>query len=192
MALKLLESSRGPLLEDFPEDAPDMTDQPQAVLQIACPVSFGPKKENLSAKELLLELFSEEFFQMNTWHEQALSKNKKTTTGISGLTPEAAVEFLSAFVRVEIVDNNIGNISVADGLLMAAEDIKAFYFDAVSAQPGQPTDSKSLAEWFWGQTSAAQVINEVRKISLKGDSKEMQLLGKLLLVPRNQMHRFKD
>ena len=82
MALKLLESSRGPLLEDFPEDAPDMTDQPQAVLQIACPVSFGPKKENLSAKELLLELFSEEFFQMNTWHEQALSKNKKTTTGI--------------------------------------------------------------------------------------------------------------
>ncbi len=167
-----------------------MKDQPQAVLQIACPVSFGPKKENLSEKELLLELFLEEFAQMSTWYEQALSKNKQTTAGVSGLSPEAVAEFIAAFVRLEVVADGIGNISVADGLRMAAEDLKAFYFDAVSAQPGQPTDSRSLAEWFWGQTSAAKVINEIRKISLKGESKEMQLLGKLLLVPRNQLHRF--
>ena len=74
---------------------------------------------------------------------------------------------------------------------MVAEDIKAIYFEGVSAQPGQPTDSKTLADWFWGETYAALVINEVRKKSLKDDSKKMKLLGSLLLIPRNQMHRFK-
>ena len=73
---------------------------------------------------------------------------------------------------------------------MATEDIKSLYFEAVSAQPGQPTNSRSLAEWFWGKTAAAQVINEIRKISLQKDTKEMTLLGNLLLIPRNQLYRF--
>lgn len=188
-ALKLLESTKGPVLEDFPDDAPDVTDQP---LQVACPVNFSTKKENLSSTEKLVDSFSSEFSQMKTWYELALSKNKRTTTGVSGLSPEDASEFISAFVRGEMPDKNIGNASLSDSLRMAAEDIKAFYFEAVSAQSGQPTDSKSLADWFWGETFAALFINEVRKISLKEGSGEMKLLGKLLLVPRSQMHRFKD
>ena len=93
-----------------------------------------------------------------------------------------------------LIYEQIGQDFWGDGLSSKqfAEDLKAFYFEAVSAQPGQPTDSKSLADWFWGQTSAALVINEVRKISLKEGSKKMALLGNLLLIPRSQMHRFKD
>jgi hypothetical protein len=34
------------------------------------------------------------------------------------------------------------------------------------------------------------VINEVRKKCLQQGTKEMELAGKLLLVPRSQMHRF--
>ncbi len=87
---------------------------------------------------------------------------------------------------------NEDDVKLSDLLRMATEDIKAFYFEAISAQPGQPTDVQSLSEWFWGKTYAAQVINEVRKTCLQSDAKDMLLAGKLLLIPRNQMYRFKE
>jgi len=129
---------------------------------------------------------------MKTWYDLALSKRKRTTLGISGLSPEEALAFVSAFVKGENKIQGIEDYSLSDSLRMAAEDIKAFYLEGVSNQPGQPTDSNTLADWFWGETYAALVINEVRKISLKEGSKMMKLLGSLLLVPRSQMHRFKD
>ena len=170
--------------EAFPEEV-----QLQPVRQILGLASFTYGKAVLSEKECLFKVFSEEFMQMNLWHNYVLSKNRRTSAGVSGLLPEAAAEFLVDFVRSEIVDINIGNFSLADGLRLAAEDLKAFYFVAVSARP-ELTDGLSLAEWFWGHTAAARVINEVRIISLKGESEEMQLLGKLHLVPENQLHRF--
>jgi hypothetical protein len=150
------------------------------------------KKKKLSSIESLLESFAKEFSQMKTWYDSALSQNKRTTTGVCGLQPGDALEFISAFVKDEKSNKTIENHSLEDSLRMAAEDIKAFYFKGVSAQPGQPTDSKTLADWFWGETYAALVINEVRKKSLREDSEMMKLLGMLLLVPRSQMHRFKD
>lgn len=187
-ALRLLEAKSGPVLEDFPEDAPDMKSMTDQVLQVACPVNFNTKKEPLSSTRRLLESFSLEFFQMKTWHDLALSKTNRTTTGVSGFSPEACLAFITAFVKGE--DQNVLDASLADSLRMVAEDIKAFYLEGLSAQPGQPTDSKSLADWFWGETYAALVINEVRKISLTRDSDMMKFLGRLLLIPRNQMHRF--
>jgi hypothetical protein len=193
-ALRLLESANGPVLEDFPDDAPDMintTGSANQPSQVACPVNFSIRKENLSSMESLLDSFSTEFSQMKTWYDVALSKRKRTTTGVSGLLPEDASVFIAAFVKGE-ADKMIEDTSLPDSLRMAAEDIKAFYLEGVSAQPGQPTDSQILADWFWGETYAALVINEVRKMSLKEDSDMMKLLGTLLLVPRSQMHRFKD
>ncbi|NNK95550.1 MAG: hypothetical protein HKP41_14460, partial [Desulfobacterales bacterium] len=80
--------------------------------------------------------------------------------------------------------------TLADTLRLAAEDLKSCYFEALSSQPGQPTDAASLANWFWGETYAAAIINEVRKKCLDYGTKEMALAGKLLLIPRSQMHRF--
>ncbi|MEA1924170.1 MAG: hypothetical protein U9N63_16150 [Pseudomonadota bacterium] len=188
--LKLLEAPKGPILEDFPKDAPDMKDQPAPVTQLVCPISFDAGKEHLSETERLLESFAEEFSQMKTWYEKYLTKNGRTTVGISGLSPEEARDLMTTFIRNEKSIEISPELSIADTLRMAIEDIKALYFEAVSAQPGQPTDSRSLAEWFWGKTAAAQVINEIRKISLQKDTKEMKLLGKLLLIPRNQLYRF--
>lgn len=136
-------------------------------------------------------MFSSEFSQIKNWFDVSYSVTKRTTTGVSGLSPEEAVEFISGFV-LDQENTKLKGTNISDMLRMVAEDIKAFYFEGISAQPGQPTDSKTLADWFWGETYAARVINEVRKISLMDGSKEMKLLGNLLLVPRSQMHRFKD
>ena len=75
---------------------------------------------------------------------------------------------------------------------LACEDIKAYYFEAAGAWPGRAADSKSLADWFWGKTSAALVINTVREICLDDPSGSLSVLGRLLLVPRSPMHRFTE
>ena len=70
---------------------------------------------------------------------------------------------------------------------MAAEDLKAYYLEALTAQPGQPTAGTTLSNWFWSQTTAAQMTNTVRTICLGNSDPEFQLLGKLLLVPKAQL-----
>ncbi|MFC1876646.1 hypothetical protein ACFL2E_05155 [Thermodesulfobacteriota bacterium] len=188
-ALNLFEAPAGPVLEDFPEDAPDTKDEP---VHIACPVNFRSKPVETTSIQQMLDDFSSEVMQMRTWYNLACEKKKRTTTGVSGLFPEEAAEFLSAFVKGEPPETKVIDTSIADSIRMAAEDLKAYYFEAVSAQPGQPTDSTSLANWFWGDTVAALVINRIRKMCLEDGDNKLELLGKLLLVPRSQMYRFKD
>ncbi len=84
----------------------------------------------------------------------------------------------------------IPDTSLPTALRMASEDLKAYYFEAVTAQPGQPTDSETLANWFWRETTAARMINAIREICADIQGKEYQLLAKVLLVPRNQVENF--
>lgn len=137
-----------------------------------------------------MQRFRSEFDSMHTWYTIALEKSGRTTGGVSGLMPADIVALYADF----IYDNHRGldkfAATLPDTLRRAAEDLKSCYFEALSSQPNQPTDAAALADWFWGDTQAAVVINEVRKKCLEYDTKEMQLAGKLLLIPRNQMHRF--
>lgn len=186
-ALKLFESESGPVLEDFPRDAPDMVAQP---VQVACPVNFNLKPDVTSPTGKLLEQFTAEIEQMSSWYAVARERKNRTTTGVSGLSPDDIAVLFADFIEEKTRGILLEDPASVDRLRMGGEDLKAYYFEAVSAQPGQPTDSKSLADWFWGETSAALVINKVREICLKDTSGKLTLLGKLLLVPRNQMHRF--
>ena len=67
------------------------------------------------------------------------------------------------------------------------DDLKAFYYEAATAQPGAsaPT-AEELDDWFWGDTVAAKVLFAVKDRCLKKDDKMMQLLGKILLIPMSQ------
>jgi len=186
-ALQLFAAESGPVLEDFPDDAPDTVSAPA---QVACPVNFQSKPETVSSTSQLTDQFIAEIDQMRSWYDIACKKNNRTTTGISGLSIDAAAELITGFMEEKTRLAMLEDRGVPDKLRMACEDIKAFYFEAVSAQPGQPTDSNSLANWFWGETSAALAINEIRVICLGETSKKLILLGKLLLVPRSEIHRF--
>lgn len=189
----MLEAESGPLLEDFPEEAPDCLDQPQAVMPLVCPVSFAPDKNEMTAEERLAADFEEEYQQMKTWYEIALQKKRQSTAGVSGLSPDEAKDFIITFIRDPKTAGAAADpAAFADQLRLAADEVKTVYFEAVTAQPGQPTDSLSLAEWFWGTTSAAQVINKMRLICQKEGATPMQLLGNLLLVPRSQLPKFEN
>ena len=188
-ALILFEAPAGPVIEDFPEDAPDTKDKP---VQIACPVNFKSKPTETTSIRQMLTDFSSEVIQMRAWYDLACEKKRRTTAKVTGFSPVETTEFLSAFVKGDLPETKLKNTLIADSIRLAAEDLKAYYFEAISAQPGQPTDSLSLADWFWGETVAALVINSIRKICIEDKDKNMELLGKLLLVPRSQLYRFKD
>ncbi len=188
-AFKLFEAPSGPVLEDFPDDAPDTKVEH---MQVACPVSFQLKSETPSSTEQLTGQFTAEIAQMRSWYDIACKKQNRTTTGISGLSSDGAAQLLTQFIDEGARPELLEDPTFPDKLRLACEDIKAYYFEAVSAQPGQPTDSKSLADWFWGETTAALVINKARKICLDDPSGTLMILGKLLLVPRSQMHRFTE
>jgi hypothetical protein len=151
-------------------------------------VDFSARPDNLTDVEQLLKRFQAEFSAMHSWHTIAKHQSKRTTTGISGLTPDSITRLFADFIQGN--DESASDKELADQLRRGAEDLKAFYFEALGAQPDQPTDDKTLSNWFWGSTCAAGVINEVRKTCLTYEAREMMLAGKLLLIPRNQLHRF--
>ena len=187
-ALKLLEAKQGPVLEVFPEDAPGTADATAETL--ACPVSFAAPEGEKTPTAQLLQAFENEIGRLRGWYDLSVEMRGRTTAGLTGLIPEEAADLLASYIRDGRAENPVADVSLATALRMAAEDIKAFYLEAISAQPGQPQDSGRLADWFWGKTAAARVINTLREICLTLDDKEFQILGKLLLVPRAQMHRF--
>jgi hypothetical protein len=90
------------------------------------------------------------------------------------------------------VENPLPDILLGSALKMAIEDLKAYYCEAVTNQPGQPTDSKTLADWFWGQTVAAQVISKTREVCMASEDEKLALAGKNFLIPRVQLYRFEN
>jgi hypothetical protein len=186
-ALELLERPDGPVLEDFPDDEPAGT-PPE--MPLACPVSFAAEVAELDAEGKLLNAFQVEVEGLRNWYDLAVEHRGRTTADTTGMAPEAVADFIAAFARGEDPDNPLSEVSLGTCLKMASEDLKAYYNESVTAQPGRATDSVSLANWFWGETAAARVLNVVRQHCLSRDDPEYQRLGNGLLVPRRQLHRF--
>jgi len=189
-ALRLLEySPPGPVLEDYPHDAAGDDIEAGA---LACPVSFGTIPQAATSRDALMQEFQDEVDNMKTWYDIAREKSLRATAGISGLGPDQIAALFRDFIENKIAGPELHGEKLSDLLRLAAEDLKAYYFAAISAQPGQSTNAATLSDWFWGETCAARVLNEVRKCCLNIAAKDMQLAGKLLLIPRSQMHRFEE
>ncbi len=182
--LKLLEATSGPLLEDFAEDAP-ASDMVETVW--ACPVNLTRKTEGLSDNQLLLAALRQEVLELRPWYDQAFKLRGRTTVGVSGLDMDTIVDFIGAFLD-GIPSNPHNDLSLGLALNFAVDDLKAYYYEAVSAQPGEtPLDSTTLDNWFWKETAASRILFQIKALCLKRDDKMMQLVGKILLVPMAQL-----
>ena len=186
-ALELLEAETGPVLVGFPEDAPESA---QEAGPLACPVNFAPPPASMTDMDQLIASFKQESAQLQSWYDRAVKQRGRTTVSGRFSSPEKTTAIIAEAAQGHRPDLDGWEGSLASALRTAVTDIKAYYHEAVSAQPGQPTDSASLNNWFWGETAAARVIDRLKRISLDSDDREMRLLGKVLLVPRTQAHRF--
>jgi len=183
-ALNLLERESGPVLVDYPEDVPALADAPEALV---CPVNFAPPPVELNDTEQLCAALQHEIGQLRTWYDLALSRRRRTTMGVSGLAPEELGAFIGAFLDGKAPSNPRPEIPLATLFRYAVEDLKAYYGEALIAQPGQrATDGKTMADWFWQETTAAQVLFAIQEVSKHSDVPGMQVVATSFLIPRAQ------
>ncbi len=178
----MLEAPSGPVLVDFPDDAPTAAD---TSTPLVCPVSFASPPEDLSDTDLLRTALQREIGQLRTWYDLAVTRRGRTTVGVSRLTPEEMGTFIGAFLDGQAPPNPRADIPLAALFRFAVEDLKAYYGEALAAQPGYSTvDSTTLADWFWRDTTAGRVLFAVHEVSKQSAVPGMHVVATGLLIPR--------
>jgi hypothetical protein len=179
--LRLFERTSGPVLEDFAGDAPaDVT----GGTTFACPVSFAPTQESVNDP---LAAMRQEIAQLAPWYELALKRRGRTTVGISGLALNEAAAFAASYAGEAPAAPYDAHLSAGVALKRACDDLKAYHYEAVAAQPGN-LSPKEIDRWFWFETATAKVFLGIRDACLKSEDKSLQPLGRLSLVPRAVVH----
>jgi hypothetical protein len=181
-ALQLLEAPSGPVLVDFPEDAPAVAAD---ATPLVCPISFAPPPEVRSDADLLRAALQREIGQLRTWYDLAVTRRGRTTVGVSGLTPEEMGAVIGAFLDGHTPSNPRADIPIAALFRFAVEDLKAYYCEAITTQPGQhAVDSQTLADWFWRETTAGRVLFTVQEVCKHSEVPGMQVVAASFLIPR--------
>ncbi len=166
-ALDLLTRTDGPVLADYPEDAPEVTD----FSGWACPISLSPVGEN----SLLAEID-----QLASWYELAKSSRGRTTVGISGLDMPAAGALVSGALT--------GALPEAQALKEAIDDLRAYYLEAASAFPGPGTPALQK-KWFWEETKLALALLALQPRLAASADPQHRILGNLTMIPAAERHR---
>ena len=175
--LSLFERSAGPVLEDFPEDAPADKVQEGG---LACPVSFAAAQ---AQGEGLSGALRNEIAQLSSWYDLALRRRGRTTVGVFGTTVDAAVRHVVSYCEGHPEAPPSG-MTAGTAVKRACDDIKAYYCEAAAAQPGS-LSSRAIEQWFWSETAAARALLMIRDLCLVSDDASLKPLGKLSLIPRS-------
>jgi hypothetical protein len=186
-ALKLFERVNGPIIEDFPEDAPITGEE---ITGLACPVDFSQEEADVTETQSLLVALKKEIQSLRPWYDLSVEKRGRTTVGISGVDLDALADFIGAFLEGKIPENPRDDISIPYTLNLATDDLKAYYFEAATMQPGQESaSSRVLSDWFYQETIAGQVLFSLRDSCIQSDDRLMKFICNLLIIPMAQQKR---
>jgi len=184
--LGLFSAAEGPVLEDFPEDEPENNE----VTVLSCPVRYDRDLSGDKDTDPLLSSFRREMTAMRPWYDMAVNKRQRTTVGVSGMKLEDIPGFLYAFVKGITPESPRKEYASAYIMKLAAEDLKSYYIEAVTAQPGQANVSaEKLQEWFWGETEAGKVLLSLKKACASSPDKMLNMMGAHFLVPGDVARR---
>jgi hypothetical protein len=187
-SLSLLESNSGPvLLETFDEEAPIGEEESNEESEgWTCPINLPLPPSDRSELEttLLAEMAS-----LSPWYELSMRKRGGSSVGASPLSIEQIAK-----VFIQFLDGNRENpqpeLSLGDALKLASEDLKAWYMEAATAQPGHST-SAQIQNWFWGETTAGAVFLDLCDVFATCDDPILQYMSSSALVPRSQRFRLR-
>lgn len=159
-ALALLDRSEPvPTLVDFDEQAPYPDGDPDW--------RFPAQLDNTG-------VVAEAASLLPVW-QRARQRIGRTTLGISGLEPQAAVEYVHRYHDPEPMPNPKGMAPVARARF-AIDDIKALYLEAAMAEGGHPS-SRQLQDWFWQQTLAGAMIREFQQRARTSSDNNLKLIA---------------
>jgi len=177
-ALRLLERDGGPVIEDYPHDAPhdDLGAEPEG---LACPVSFpGRPSQGTLAEQLVAEVA-----QLAVWHDLAARHRGRTTLGVTGLEIDALAGYLASWLTEPPPAPFRTGLSNGAALKLACDELKAYYYEAKSVQPGRH-GSAAIQGWFWHDTAAGQAFVALREKAACSADPSLKPLAVQSLVPR--------
>ena len=173
-ALRLLEAPSGPVLADYPEDAPASDDEAQGV---ACPVSFAQVADSSPEAALVREVE-----ELQPWHDRARERRGHSMVGLSKLSPVAAAQALAQFLRDQTI-TSIDGLNTGETVKLVCEDLRTYYYEAAAARPGTP-NADAIQNWFWRDTACGQAFLALYKICIASSDASLQKLQATSLVPR--------
>jgi hypothetical protein len=165
-ALRLLERKAGPVvIEDFPEDDPREKPDPRWRPPIA------------EAAGLV-----EEIALLAAAYDRSVAERRRTTVGLSGMTPAEIGRHVEAWLRGESPAGPNPDMSPPLALRFSVDDLKAYCLEAVIAGPTRPS-SRQLGDWFWNATAAGKSIVGLRRANLGAEDERLKLIAGNFLVP---------
>lgn len=177
-ALKLLESRNGPVvLADYPEEAPSQRDHPGWAPPFALSARDTPPSPEAWADALAAEMAL-----VRPWWDRARALFGRTTVGVSGQAPAAWPGFATAFLRGERPAPPPPLKSSALALRFLADDLKAFYTEAVQAEGPTPSPDQVNA-WLFRRTQAGRLLVALRAFALASEDAGLKTAGGRFLVP---------
>ena len=176
-ALRLLEAESGPVLEDYPDDAPSMTDVPGWGPPVELPPA--PDTEDPATLRAAVEA---ELDHLRPFYEQSVTRQGRTTAGTSKLSLDELVPFVLGFLSDSPPDNPRQDLPHAETLRLASEDLKTCWLEAVT-QPDRIGSPNQLIHWFWERTAAGKAFLTLGAHFREADDQSYKALGGFILTP---------
>jgi hypothetical protein len=194
-ALRLLESERGPVLADYPLDAPDTASDLEGGW--SCPLPLPAGDPAASEFERRLEALRLEISLLAPWFEEGLARRGRTAFGLSGLHPDAAEQIarvlasLAAGEDAELPQKTDEPFPLA--LRAIVDDMKAFYTEAALSQPSRmPPGPQRLARWLYHETLLGRVLYDLRDRLASSEDPRTRGVGIIPTAYRQRPPHFQD
>lgn len=188
-ALRLLERCDGPLLEDFPEPAPEALEGASDDQQgWACPVNFSGPTFDPSSPEAYRQRLLQEILLLRPWYEESVRRQKgRRLDGLTSLSPEQIADHLVSYLHDQRIPPFVTGEPMARAIKLCADDLKHFYYQAALARPGRATGI-AVDNWFFGDTAAGKLHIDLRKQLKTMDDPALRRVGEMNLVPHPMLH----
>ncbi len=188
-AFDLFEATEGPVLVDYTEDVPESVSElgEDAMMGMVCPIDFPTMSDETAPTSAMGRALVQEIRALAPWYDLAVYTRGRTTVGPSGLSIEDAATFLVAFLEDRTVASPRDDLVKGHALKLAYEDIKAYYGEAITAQPGSHTSAR-VEHWLFNETVFGQALWTLRDICRASDDEYYQYLGRNSIVPDRQIN----
>ncbi len=189
-ALVLLDSTDGPVLAEFPDDAPvtssalDEDEMEGLVCLIALPKL--PDKDAPASE--LGQALVKEIGTLAPWYNLALSKHGRTTVGPSGLKVDAAAKYLAAFLEDQTTPPPRHDIPAGRVLKLSYEVLKAYYGEAITVQPGF-SQSGRVEDWLFNETVLGKALWRLQDVCSASDDEYYRYLSGKSIIPDRQVEK---
>jgi len=187
--LSLLEEAQGPVLQDFPSDAPARAGVGRVEEGDACPVNVARPRPAAASDAGLALALADEIDQLRPWHDLAVRRRGGSSAGLSGLTADEAGALVCALAAGQAPANLRPGQPLGQTLKQACDDLRAYYEEAAAAQPGG-LDAQQVQDWFYLHTVAGQALQAVRAVGLVHADPSVRMAVDRMLIPRAILNRW--